>query len=134
MNALTVSPLLRFALRLDALGSASAGVLASLLASPLATTLGVDPQRVLAVGVFMLGYGALVGWLGLHSRLPLAWVWSVVIGNSLWVLASVALVFSDWIAPTAVGLALVLTQAAAVAVFAELQYLGLRRSLVQTPA
>lgn len=134
MNRLAVSPLLRLALRLDAVASLASGLLSCLFAQTLAAWLGAAPDRVLAVGVFMIAYGAAVGWLGLQSRLAPGAVWLVVVGNTIWVLASVTLAFSGWIAPNALGLALLLSQAAAVALFAELQYLGLRASTAANPA
>ena len=45
----------------------------------------------------------------------------------LYALASIVLPFSGWIAPNALGVAVILAQAVAVGVFAELQYMGLRR-------
>jgi hypothetical protein len=128
MRQMTVSPLLRLALRLDAALSASAGALTLATQSMLQTLLGMSDSHVLALGLFMLGYGLLLAWLGVRQALPGTLVWSLVIGNLLWVLGSVALTFSGWIEPTPVGVALLLAQAALVAVITELQYLGARRS------
>ena len=55
-------------------------------------------------------------------------VWLVVAGNAAWTLASIALLFSSLITPNLLGEILVAAQAIATGVFAELQYLGLRRS------
>ncbi|MDQ3222974.1 MAG: hypothetical protein M3Q75_05805 [Gemmatimonadota bacterium] len=52
----------------------------------------------------------------------------VVAINLVWVLGSVALVVAGRFPLTVLGLAFVLAQAAAVALFAALQFLGLRRS------
>jgi hypothetical protein len=54
-------------------------------------------------------------------------VWAVIVVNALWVLDSVALLFMDWIAPNLVGAIFIAAQAVAVGVFAELQYVGLRK-------
>jgi hypothetical protein len=51
----------------------------------------------------------------------------VIVTNALWAAASVVLLLSGWVAPTALGYAFVIAQAAVVAVFGELQYTGLRR-------
>jgi hypothetical protein len=48
----------------------------------------------------------------------------------LWVAGSVLLLVSGRFEPNALGFAFVLGQAAAVAVFAEMQYVGLRKSTV----
>uniref|UniRef100_UPI00195441D4 hypothetical protein n=2 Tax=Pseudomonadota TaxID=1224 RepID=UPI00195441D4 len=52
----------------------------------------------------------------------------VVIGNAAWTLASVALLLSGAVAPNLLGTIVILAQAIATGVFAELQYVGLRRS------
>jgi hypothetical protein len=58
----------------------------------------------------------------------------VVAGNAAWALASIGLLFSGWVAPNLLGEATVAMQAITVGVFAELQYVGLRRSGVALPA
>jgi hypothetical protein len=52
----------------------------------------------------------------------------VVATNLVWVADSVALVATAWFPLTALGAAFVLAQAAAVFLFADLQFLGLRRA------
>ncbi len=128
MATIIPSPLLRFALRLDGWASALAGLLILLLRPTLTPLLGAPPDWIFGLGVFMLGYGVLIGWAAGRTRLASGLVWTLVIGNGLWVVASVALAFSSWIDPTVLGQVVILAQAAAVAVFAELEYLGLRRS------
>jgi hypothetical protein len=128
MATIIASPLLRFALRLDGWVSALAGLLTLLLRPALTPLLGAPPDWIFGLGVFMLCYGVFIGWTAGRSQLATALVWTLVIGNGLWVVASVALAFSSWIEPTVWGQAVILAQAAAVAVFAELEYLGLRRS------
>jgi hypothetical protein len=54
----------------------------------------------------------------------------VIALNALWVIDSVALLFTGWVQPALFGYAFVLAQAAAVAVLAELEYLGLQRATV----
>jgi hypothetical protein len=128
MSTIIPSSLLRFALRLDGWASALAGLLTCLLRPALTPLLGAPPSWVMGLGFFMLGYGLLIAWTAGRERLPSALVWTLVIGNSLWVVASIALAWSSWIDPTALGRTLILVQAGLVLVFAELEYLGLRRS------
>ena len=52
----------------------------------------------------------------------------VVAGNLVWVAASVLAAVAGWWSPTTLGTLLVVAQAAAVALFAELQLTGLRRA------
>jgi hypothetical protein len=55
-------------------------------------------------------------------------VWTVVVGNSAWVLGSIGAAVAGADTFTTLGVAVVLAQAAAVAVFADLQWVGLRRA------
>jgi glucose uptake protein GlcU len=55
-------------------------------------------------------------------------VWGVVIGNAIWVLDSVLLLLSGSVQPTAIGTAYVIAQAVVVAVIAELEFTGLRKT------
>jgi hypothetical protein len=48
--------------------------------------------------------------------------------NALWVAASFGLLASGLVAPNALGIAFICVQAIAVALFAELQFIGMRRA------
>lgn len=128
MSSLSLSPMLRFALRLDAVASAAVGAITCLGVQSVPALLGAPSPYVLGAGLFMLAYGAAIGWLSTRERIDSRLVWAVIIGNLVWALDSVLLAGSGWISPQTLGLVLLLGQAFAVAVFAELQYLGLRQS------
>lgn len=55
-------------------------------------------------------------------------VFAVVACNASWALDSVLLLFTGWIEPTLLGEVFVAGQAIIVAVLAELEFVGLRRS------
>ncbi len=61
-------------------------------------------------------------------------VWIVIVGNALWLVQSVGFLLMGGFAPTRLGTAFVLAQALAVGVFAELQFVGLRRARHAAPA
>lgn len=128
MSTIASSSLLRFALRLDGVASLGCGALTTFAATPLALWLGTSANAVFAVGLFMLAYGLTVFWLGQRPHLPRWVVLTVIGGNLLWVLESLVLPLLGWISPSPLGWTLLSAQAAGVAVFAELQYSGLRRS------
>ena len=128
------SLLLRRALLADAIFSGVSAVLLSLGASALASLLDLPQALLRETGLFLVAYAALVGWLGTRPSIPKPLVWIVVAGNAAWALASIALLFSGWVAPNLLGEAAVAMQAIAVGVFAELQYVGLRRSSVALAA
>jgi hypothetical protein len=122
------SVLLRRALQADALFSGVSALLLSLGAALLAPKLNLPEALLRETGLFLVAYTALVGWLGTRPALPKALVAIVVAGNAAWTVASLALLFSGWVTPNVPGEVLVAAQAIVAGVFAELQYIGLRRS------
>lgn len=119
--------LLRPVLRLDAAASGALGVAATAGAGVLDTLLGLPADLLRGVGVFLAVYAVGLVVLAARPRIPRPAVWVVVLGNSAWVLASLGLAVGLWSTMTVLGLVVVLAQAGAVAVFADLQYAALRR-------
>lgn len=122
---ITPSLFLRRVLLADAVASAGAGLLMAFGANFLTGLLGLPTMLLIEAGIFLLPYAAFVGWMGTRGKLPKALVWLVILGNAAWVLASIGLLV--WLAPTALGYAFVIGQALVVGLFAELQYIGLKR-------
>ena len=79
-------------------------------------------------GLFLIAYTALVGWLGTRQSVLKPLVLLVIVGNAAWTLTSIALLFSGAVNPNLFGMVVVVAQAIATGVFAELQYIGLRKS------
>ena len=128
------SSLLRRAILADAIFSAVSALLLSFGAGALAPLTNLPEALLRETGLFLIAYAALVGWLGTRQTMPSALCWIVIAGNAAWALASIALLFSGSVAPNLLGEAAAAMQAIAVGVFAELQYLGLRRSRDALPA
>ena len=122
------SLLLRRALLADAIFSGVSAVGLTLGASLLASFLNLPEALLLETGLFLIAYTALVGWLGTRPQVAKALVLIVVAGNAAWTLASIALLFSGAVTPNLLGEIVVVAQAIATGVFAELQYVGLRKS------
>jgi hypothetical protein len=120
--------LLRLALKLDAAASGALGALLVAAGSVLDDLLGLPLSLLLPVGLFLLAYAAFVWVVGTRPRISKTAAWAVVAANLVWVADSVALVATAWFPLTALGAAFVLAQAAAVFLFADLQFLGLRRA------
>ncbi|QWG25221.1 hypothetical protein KMZ93_10245 [Bradyrhizobium sediminis] len=119
---------LRRAILADAIFSGISAVLLTLGAGMLAPWLSLPEALLRETGLFLIAYAALVGWLGTRQTMPKALVAIVVAGNAAWTLASIALLFSGWVSPNLLGEIMVAAQAIAVGAFAELQYVGLRKS------
>ena len=122
------SPLLRRALLADAVFSGVSAVGLALGASAFASLFNLPEPLLRETGLFLIAYAALVGWLGTRQSMPRALVLTVILGNAAWTLASIALLFSGLVSPNLLGQMVVVAQAIATGVFAELQYIGLRRS------
>jgi hypothetical protein len=122
------SSLLRRALQADAIFSGASGVLLTLGAGEFAPLLNLPEALLREAGLFLIAYAAFVGWLGTRTSFPKILVAMVVAGNAAWTLSSIALMFSGAVSPNLLGEAALATQAIAVGVLAELQFLGLRRS------
>ncbi|RKH01354.1 hypothetical protein [Corallococcus carmarthensis] len=119
--------LLRRALLLDGVASGAMGLLMAVAAGPLGPLLGLEPGLLRAAGLGLLPFALLLGYLASRATLPSWPVWFVVAVNALWVVDSVLLMTHGPTAPTGLGVAFVTAQALAVAVFAALEYAGLRR-------
>jgi hypothetical protein len=128
------SLLLRRAILADAVFSGASALLLSLSAGALAQLLNLPEALLRETGLFLIAYAALVGWLGTRQSMPKVLVWMVVAGNAAWTVASIALLFSGAVTPNLLGAAAAAMQAIAVGMFAELQYVGLRRSGVALAA
>ena len=122
------STFLSRALLADALFSGVAAVALTLGAGTLAPFLNLPEALLRESGLFLIAYTALVGWLGTRSSVMKGLVWLVIVGNAAWMLGSIALLFSGTVSPNLLGQVFIVAQAIATGVFAELQYVGLRKS------
>jgi hypothetical protein len=119
---------LRRAILVDAVFSGASALLLTFGAGALAPWLSLPDALLRETGLFLIAYAALVGWLGTRQSMPKALVMIVIAGNAAWTIASIALLFSGAVTPNLLGEAAIAIQAIAVGTFAELQYIGLRRS------
>lgn len=122
------STFLRTVIGLDAAACGVMGAAFAFGAGWLAGPLGLSPALMRPVGLFLVGYAALLAWLASRPALPRAVVWTLVGFNLLWAVESLALLALGWARPTTLGLALVVGQAIAAVAVADLQYLSIKRA------
>jgi len=122
------STFLRRALLADAIFSGISAIGLTFDAGVFAPLFNLPEALLRETGLFLIAYTVLVGWLASRSAVPRALVVLVVAGNAAWTVASIALLFSGLVSPNLLGEIVVVAQAIATGVFAELQYVGLRRS------
>jgi hypothetical protein len=125
---INASLFLRRAIQGDAIITGAMAVLLVAAAGPLGPLLNLPESFLREIGIFLVVYAALVGFLGTRERMPKAAVWLVIAANAIWAIDSIALLFTGWVSPNTLGQAFVAAQALSVAVIAELQYIGLKRS------
>jgi len=114
--------MLKFALKLDGVGSFLAGLLI-LMVRP---ENGIPIGWLIGVGIFFVIYGAGVFFLGTRATPDRRAVLMIIIGNLVWGVDSILVAELKWFPLTGAGTFHVLAQAAAVIVFAALQIIGYR--------
>lgn len=125
---------LRLALLGDAAASAATGLAMAGGASLIDGLLGLPEPLLRYAGLFLVPYGLFVAFVGTREHIARGAVLAIVAINVLWVIESLAILIGGWVAPTALGTAFVLFQAAVVGGFAVAQWLGLRRDARLSPA
>jgi hypothetical protein len=119
---------LRRALQADAIFSGVAALMFVFGASLFASLTNLPEVFLRNTGFVLVVYAALVGYLGTRPMMAKAAVWAVIAVNAIWAVDSIALLATGLLSPNLFGQALIVMQAIAVGVFAELQFIGLRRS------
>jgi len=131
MSRFETSVFLRRMLLADGVISGATGLLMGLGAETLQELLGVPAALLRYAGWSLVPFAILVVSLSRQEAPLRAGVIAVIGLNAAWVAASVLLlVFPGWVHPNGLGYAFILGQAGAVAVLAEMQYVGLRKSAV----
>jgi hypothetical protein len=92
-------------------------------------SMGLPATLLRFAGASLFPFAALLIYLAMKKNVSLPTTWAVIILNALWVFDSILLLLIGWIDPTVLGTAFVIFQAAGVALFASLEYVGLRKSL-----
>ena len=133
-NPIQPSVFLRRVLWADAIVSAAVGVLMALGADALSGRLGLPPALLLLAGVALLPYAAYLVWLATRARVPRAAVWVPIVLNLVWAIDCAALLLGAGAQPTALGEAFIVLQIVTVLVFAELEFVALRRACAIVPA
>lgn len=122
------STFLRRALTLDAVASGATALLVIAAAGLLEGFLGLPAALLRGAGLVLVPYVAFVIWAATRETIPRPAVWTIIVANGLWAIASGLLLVLGLVAPSLLGYAFVIAQAVVVAALGELQYVGLQRS------
>jgi len=123
-----ISRFLRRVLVADAATCLTTGFLMVLGAAFLARLFGMPSELLRFAGISLFPFTAFLIFMTSRQRLSLAVVWTVIVLNALWTADSFLIIATGWITPTPLGYAFVTGQALGVAMFAGLEYVGLRKS------
>lgn len=118
---------LRKVLRVDAIASVAMGASFHFSAGFRQALEGLPPSLTEPTGVALGLFGATVlfisGWHGMSTTA----VWIIIAFNAMWIAGSITLIVAGWLPLTGLGIGFVAVQAAAVALFSALEFIGLRR-------
>lgn len=128
MTAIRASSLLRRVLVVDAVSSGAMGLAMIAFAELLAGLLQLPVELVSEAGIVLLPFAAFVGFVASRREPARIAVWLIIAMNVVWVVDSIVLLFTGWVAPSALGYAFVIAQSAVVLVLADFEYMGLKRS------
>lgn len=125
---------LRRVLLADAVSALAMGLMLIAAAGMLEPLLGLSAVLLREAGFVLIPIAAFVAYAGLRRELSRRLVWTVIVLNALWVVDSFVLLFSGWVSPTVLGQVFIAGQAVVVAVFAELEFFGVRRARLAAAA
>jgi hypothetical protein len=128
MTSIRASSLLRRVLIVDAVTSGAMGLAMVAFAELFADLLQLPLDLISEAGIVLLPFAAFVGFVASRREPARLAVWMIIALNIVWVVDSIVLLFTGWVAPNALGYAFVIAQAAVVLVFADFEYMGLKRS------
>lgn len=120
--------LLQRVLLMDAIATGATAVKLVLAADWLAPLFALPAPLLRGAGLLLVPFVLFIVMLSSRHAVPRGAMAAVVAINAAWVVASVWLVAAGPYQPSVLGIAFVLLQATVVAVFAELGWIGLRRS------
>lgn len=118
--------LLKKVLYLDTAASGATGLMLALGAAPLESLLGLPEALMRPVGLFLVGYAAVVALVGRQAAPNGRAVMAIIALNILWAVESGLFLATGQAQPTALGTAFVIFQAAVVGALALAQIAALR--------
>ncbi len=125
---------LRRALQIDAIFSGVSALMLVFGASFLAPLTNLPEGFLRNAGLVLVAFVLGVGYLASREMMSKAAVWAVIAINAIWTIDSIALLASGWVSPNLLGQVFIVMQAIAVGIFAELEFIGLRKSAGTVPA
>ncbi len=118
---------LRTILMVDAVTCVATGTLMAAAATWLSSLMRIPANVLWIAGLSLFPVAVFIAVVAARLPRSLTGVWLVIGGNAAWVIGSLALLVDGGFSPNALGTAFIIVQAAAVAILAELEFMGLRQ-------
>ena len=112
----------------DAAATGGLGLALLTAAEWLSGLFGIQAALLQVAGAVLVPFAALLTWAALQHAPSRRLLLALIVGNALWVIDSVLLLFTPWVSPNSLGLTFVLGQAVAVAVLTGGEFVGARRA------
>lgn len=125
-----VSNFLRYVLLADAATCLACGLLLSIGGSFLQNILGLPIQIMFYAGLSLFPFAAFLIYTATRKSISKTVIWLIIGLNLLWTIDSFLLLISGYVAPTTFGYIFVIFQALGVLMFADLEFIGLRKAEV----
>jgi hypothetical protein len=120
---------LKYAIRGNALFSATSGLALTFLAGGVSDLTSIQPPLAITItGLILIGYAVWLWRLTTQDVIPSGLAWFVIALDAAWVIGSVLAILASWSPLTQTGKWLVAILADVVGLFAVLQFIGLRRT------
>lgn len=123
---ISITPVLKKVLYLDAAMSGAAGVLMVAGSAVLAPLLEIPAGLLFWAGLALAPFVALLVLTARSAEISRLMLFDIVLVNALWVVASFAIMLAGFVQPNIFGIAFISIQALAVAGLTALQFAGLR--------
>jgi len=127
---ITTSRFLRMVLLADAATCLASALLMIFGSTVLGNLLEMPPKLFSYAGISLLPFTAGLAYMMSRERLLPSVVWTVIVLNLLWTADSFLILATGWVTPNELGYVFVGGQALAVAMFAGLEYAGLKKAAV----
>jgi hypothetical protein len=125
-----VSNFLRYVLFADAATCVACGLLLSAGGNFLQGTTGLPASLMFYAGLSLFPFAAFLIYTATRKSISKTAVWLIIGLNLLWTIDSFLLLASGYVAPTTFGYVFVIFQAIGVLMFADLEFIGLRKAEV----
>jgi hypothetical protein len=134
MPMIRITAFLRATLLADAATCAAMGLLMTVFSASLGAFLALPAPLLFYAGLSLFPVSGFLLYVATREKTAAPFIWAIVLGNALWTLASVLILPAGWVAPNISGLSFIVFQAVGVAVFAGLEFAGLKRAEAETAA